>query len=72
MCRKKVRNAEDFFQFVSHAIEGFTSRVSVVSAQHRGLHIVTHRIYTGIRQHIHENIAVMQLEGVEARFLHLL
>lgn len=67
-----VLDAEQLLQLGLHPEEGLTARIGVVCPQHGGLHIVAHGVDTGVRQHVHENIPVVELEGVETGGLDLL
>ncbi len=65
-------HAEDLFQLVAHAVERLGAGIGIVGAEHCGLHVVAHGVDAGVGEHIHEDIAVMQLECVESRLVHLL
>ena len=67
---QKVFHAENFGNFCRHTVVGFGSGVSVVCPEHGGLLQVAHGVHAGIGQHVHEDIAVLQKEGVVAGFIH--
>ncbi len=61
-----VGDAEQLLELFLHAEIALAAGVGVVGPEHGGFHVVAHGVDAGVRQHIQENIAVMQLEGVEA------
>ena len=67
-----VVDTEQLRQLLLHAEEGLAARIGVVRPQHGGLHVVAHGVDAGVRQHIQENIPVVELEGIEAGLPHLL
>ena len=66
-----VLDAEQLLQLGTHLEKGLRSGIGVVRHQHGGLLPVGHGVDAGIRQHVQENIPVVQLEGVEPRLPHL-
>ena len=67
---QKVGNAENLFQLVAHAVKSFAAGISIVGAEHGGLHVIAHGVYARVGEHVHKNIAVVKAKGVEARFVH--
>ena len=72
MCRQAVFHTEYFFKLVPHAEERFASCIGIIRRHHAGEHLIAHRIYTGVGKHVHEDVAVVKLEGIESGFSHLL
>src|SRR5699024_1148913 len=63
---EKLR-AEYLVYLVLQPREGRAARVTVVTYEHGGSLAVAHRVDAGIRQHVKENILVLEQEGVVAR-----
>src|SRR5699024_5909574 len=59
--------AEYLVYLVLQPREGRAARVTVVTYEHGGSLAVAHRVDAGIRQHVKENILVLEQEGVVAR-----
>ena len=70
--RQAEGHTEQLLQLIAHTEEGLGACIGVIGPQHGGLLEIGHGVDTGIREHIQENISVVELEGVEPRSLHLL
>lgn len=69
--REAVGRPENLLQLVAHDEEGLAPGVGVVRV-HRGGHLhVAHGVDAGVGEHIHEDVRVVELEGVEAGGAHL-
>ena len=67
---QEVIHAENFGNLRRHAVVGFGAGVGVVGTEHRGLLQVAHGVDAGVGEHVHEDIAILQKEGVVAGFVH--
>ena len=65
-----VLNAEQLLELGLHAEEGLAAGVGIIGLQHGRLLAVGHGVDARISEHIQENVAVMQLEGIEPGLLH--
>ena len=65
---QEVIHAEDLVQLALQARVGGAAGVAVIGNHHGGLLLVAHGVHAAVGQHVHEDILVLQQEGVVACF----
>ncbi len=65
-------DAEQLLQLFLHAEIALAAGVGVIRPEHGGFHVIAHGVDAGVGEHIQEDVAVVELEGVVAGVLHFL
>ena len=68
--RQEVVHVEELAHLGGQAVVGLGAGVGVVGAEHGGLLEVAHRVDARVGQHVHEDVFVLQQEGVVAGLVH--